>query len=602
MKKAHLLLIGFIAFISHSAAQVQISAKKRIGSLTMNGNPNEPDWDISNTVVKNILGSPNNTVRFGVLWDNQNLYIGITVTDASKKMDSQNPWDDDAVEIFIDAENNGGSYGANDRQFIKVWKSSSIWEKNNNTSNIVHAWSQSGSGYSIEMQIPWSSFGISNPVSGLVIGFDVACDDDDNGGTRDSQLMWAGDGNNATSTQNFGDLLLTELDTQPPTAPGNLNATNITNNSLTLNWNASTDNIAVAGYDIYKDNVKINSSLVATTSYDVSGLTAGTTYSFYTVAKDAAGNSTNSSSINATTISVPDTEPPTAPSNLTANNISFASLTVNWTASTDNVGVTGYDIYKDSLKINASLVTGITYNVSGLTASTTYSFYVVAKDAAGNSTNSSLINATTTSAPDTEPPTAPLDLAANNITLTSLTLNWTASTDNVGVTGYDVYKDSIKISASPVTGTTYSVSGLTASTTYSFYVIAKDAAGNSTSSSSINATTVSVPDTEPPTPPSNLTANNITTSSLTLTWTASTDNVGVAGYDVYKDNTQIDTSLVTGTTYNVTGLTASTTYLFYVIAKDAAGNSDSSSSINVTTLTPGYGTTNCSFKFNCKQY
>jgi endonuclease I len=93
------------------------------------------------------------------------------------------------------------------------------------------------------------------------------------------------------------------------------------------------------------------------------------------------------------------------------------------------------------------------------------------------------------SAPDTQAPTAPTNLVAANISTTTLQLNWTASTDNVGVTAYDVYMNgTLKTS---VTTTSASITGLTAATLYSFYVKAKDAAGNATNSSTINATTAS---------------------------------------------------------------------------------------------------------------
>ncbi|MGG8498128.1 S8 family serine peptidase, partial [Tenacibaculum sp. TC6] len=89
-----------------------------------------------------------------------------------------------------------------------------------------------------------------------------------------------------------------------------------------------------------------------------------------------------------------DTQAPTAPGSLTASNVSQTSLTLSWTASTDNVGVTGYDVYQGSTKI--STVTGTTSNVSGLTANTTYSFSVKAKDAAGNESGSSNVVSVTT--------------------------------------------------------------------------------------------------------------------------------------------------------------------------------------------------------------
>src|SRR4030095_15373263 len=193
--------------------------------------------------------------------------------------------------------------------------------------------------------------------------------------------------------------------------------------------------------------------------------------------------------------------------------------------------------------------------------------------------------------PDTQPPTAPTNLLSSAITQTSFTLSWTASTDNVGVTGYDVYQDGVKINPSNITGTTYNVTGLTAATTYNFYVIAKDAAANqSAASAGLNVTTAA-PDTEAPTAPTDLSPAIITQTTFTLRWRASTDNVGVTGYDVYKDGTKINGGNITDTSYNVTGLTAATTYNFYVVAKDAAANqSAASNSLIVTTLTGGVAT------------
>jgi len=199
------------------------------------------------------------------------------------------------------------------------------------------------------------------------------------------------------------------------------------------------------------------------------------------------GSFGSSESTNFCVSSGPDTQAPTSPSSLASANIGQTSVDLSWSASTDNVGVTGYKIYRGST--NISTVTGTSTTVTGLTSGTSYSFHVTAVDAAGNeSTASNTVNVTTLT-PDTQAPSVPTGLSSSNVTQTSLTLSWSASSDNVGVTGYDVYQGTTLIKS--VTGTSTSVSGLSANTTYSFKVRAKDAAGNtSAQSSALSVTTL----------------------------------------------------------------------------------------------------------------
>ncbi|WP_412476798.1 reprolysin-like metallopeptidase [Flavobacterium sp. TBRC 19031] len=185
----------------------------------------------------------------------------------------------------------------------------------------------------------------------------------------------------------------------------------------------------------------------------------------------------------------------------------------------------------------------------------------------------------TNSAPDTTAPTA-ATLSASGTTTTSTNLSWSGATDNIGVTGYDVYQNGTFRASTA--STSFVANGLTAATAYSFYVVAKDAAGNlSPASNTVNVTTLA-PDTTAPTAPT-LSASGTTSSSTNLSWTGATDNVGVTSYDVYRNGTFLASTAAT--TYAVTGLTASTAYTFYVIAKDAAGNASiASNTVNVTTL------------------
>src|SRR5204862_162330 len=146
------------------------------------------------------------------------------------------------------------------------------------------------------------------------------------------------------------------------------------------------------------------------------------------------------------------------------------------------------------------------------------------RDAAGNiSPDSTSVSITIA---DTTPPTTPTGLMVAAAGSSGANLSWSASTDYVGVTGYIVRRYGVQV-ATPVT-TSFADTGLSAATTYSYTVAARDAARNL----SPNATSVSITiaDTTPPTTPIGLTAAVAGSSGANLSWSASTDNVGVTGY------------------------------------------------------------------------
>jgi len=180
-------------------------------------------------------------------------------------------------------------------------------------------------------------------------------------------------------------------ETIPPTVPGNLRSTGTTPNSVSLAWDASTDNVGVTGYTVTYGSTNVN---VTGTSTTINGLTPGTTYTFTVKAKDAAGNVSNASNaLSVTTDSVlPDPIKPTAPTNLAVTSTTASQIGLSWTASTDNVGVTGYTVSYGTTQVN---VTGTSATISGLAAGTTYTFTVTAKDAAGNVSDGTTIQATT---------------------------------------------------------------------------------------------------------------------------------------------------------------------------------------------------------------
>ena len=203
---------------------------------------------------------------------------------------------------------------------------------------------------------------------------------------------------------------------------------------------------------------------------------------------------------------------------------------------------------------------------------------MIAEDAAGNLSSAS--NEVSAAIADTTPPGAPGSLAAT-ASGTSVSLTWTAATDNVGVVRYNVHRSttsgftpSAANRIAQPTGTSYTDTGLAAGT-YFYKVTAEDAAGNVGAPSAQASATI--PDTTPPTAPTGLNATG-GAGQAALTWTAATDNVGVVRYNVHRSTTSGFTPSAanriaqpTGTSYTDTGLAAGT-YFYKVTAEDAAGN------------------------------
>jgi glucose/arabinose dehydrogenase len=165
-----------------------------------------------------------------------------------------------------------------------------------------------------------------------------------------------------------------------------------------------------------------------------------------------------------------------------------------------------------------------------------------------------------------------------------VTLSWTASSDDVGVAFYDIYHDGQQMTSVP--GTTLSTSlTVVAGATWGLYVNARDAAGNVSQASATS--TITVPrcqaDTSPPTAPTGLTATAAGTS-VTLTWRAATDDIGVDGYDILRNDAPVGAVPGSTTTFVDSGLAGSTTYRYRVVARDAQDNaSPASDAVTVTT-------------------
>jgi chitodextrinase len=287
-----------------------------------------------------------------------------------------------------------------------------------------------------------------------------------------------------------------------------------------------------------------------------------------------------------------DTQPPSAPKGLAVTGSSQTSISISWSASSDNVAVTGYDLYRNGTSAGTTSATSRTF--SGLSCGTSYTLGVDAFDAVGNKSTASTISASTAACPDTQAPTAPTGLTVTGSTATSISVSWNAAFDNVGVAGYDVYNGST-VAGTTSTFTSYTVSGLSCGTSYTVAVDAFDAAGNKSTKASLTSSTAACSDTQAPTTPTGLIVTGSTATSVSVSWSAAFDNVGVTGYDVYNGSTIAGTTS-TFTSYTVSGLSCGTSYTVAVDAFDAAGNKSGKTSL--TTSTAACPTSLASVTFN----
>ncbi len=378
-------------------------------------------------------------------------------------------------------------------------------------------------------------------------------------------------------------------DTQAPTVPANTAAVANTETKVTVSWAASTDNVGVTGYNVYRNGTKIGT--VSTLSYVDTTVSAKTTYSYTVSAFDASDNASSQSST--ASVTTPDTTAPSLTSGVTAVADSETKVTLSWQAATDNIGVTGYNVYRNGTKIGTAST--LSYADTTVVGSTLYLYTISAYDAAGNTSAQSGATSVTTPTPvpppDTAAPSVPTGIIGTANSQTQIALSWQAATDNVGVTGYNVYRNGTKISS--VSALSYIDTGLSAGTAYTYTVSAYDLAGNTSVQSAGQSVTTQSPVPPPPPPvpvadtikpsvPAGLTAVANTATQVALTWIASTDNVGVTGYNVYRNGTKIGT--VTTLSYTDSTAKTNTTYSYTVAAFDAVGNfSAKSPSVSVKT-------------------
>jgi chitodextrinase len=388
-------------------------------------------------------------------------------------------------------------------------------------------------------------------------------------------------------------------DIKPPTVPTGLRAAVASPSRINLAWNASTDNVGVKGYQVFVNDVMVGTTMARWFQHN--GLVAGTTYNYRVNAFDAAFNYSGWTVTPVAAKTSLDTTPPSVPSGLAGMAVSNTQINLTWKASTDNVGVKGYYVYLNDVALG--ITTTPSYKHTGRTPGTAYNYRVSAYDAVPNHsawTAPVAVKTTGTAPSDATPPSVPSGLAGTAVSNTQINLTWTAATDNVGVKGYQVFVNDVVVSTT--TTPSFQHTGLAAGTTYNYRVNAFDAASNysgwTPTPVAVKTTLVTPLDTTPPSVPSGLTGTAASNTQINLSWTAATDNVGVKGYQVFLNDAVIGTTATTS--FQHTGLTASTTYKYRVNAYDAASNysgwTDTPVAVTTAGTTPAAGMQwSCSF-------
>jgi mannan endo-1,4-beta-mannosidase len=324
-------------------------------------------------------------------------------------------------------------------------------------------------------------------------------------------------------------------DTQAPSVPTGLTSTAITANSVALSWTASTDNVGVTGYEIFRNGTSIGTS--SGTTFNATGLACNTAYSFTVRARDAVPNwSAQSAAISRTTSACPPTT--TVNDAVTGTGQNQFEYVGTWSTSTGtgkylnddhhsnttnayyNFRFTGTQIQLYAAKASHHGIAAVSIDggaevdvdfyaairventlvwTSPTLTSASHTLRVRVKGTRNASSTGFVIVAdrnvvTTSGASDTQAPSAPAGLTSTAITSTSVNLSWNASTDNVAVTGYEVFRNGVSVGTP--SGTTFNATGLTCNTAYSFTVRARDAVPNwSAQSAAISRTTSACPTT-----------------------------------------------------------------------------------------------------------
>lgn len=365
-------------------------------------------------------------------------------------------------------------------------------------------------------------------------------------------------------------------DTTPPALPTGLKAI-AGDGSAEILWNTNSE-ADLASYSIrYKPTSSTTWSTndlidKATTAYTVTGLINDMSYDFQINAQDTSSNVSEWSPAVPITASPADKTPPTTPTNLTVPQVTHNKVDLSWNASSDSSGIATYQVWRGIVWLAQVSAPATSYTDFTVASSTNYTYSVKAIDNSNNtSAASNSVTVTTPAPPDTTAPTPPTTVTLTRNTSTRASMSWSGAKDDSGtIERYIVQRNGVTLTTG-VTTTNYTDTKVAAGATYSYVIRAVDAVGNvSSGSAPLIVTIPSGPDRVDPSVPTGLEATLVTSSQVNLQWNASTDNVGVVRYDIYRSSSKIGST--TSTSFGDGRVRRDTRYNYKIRAVDAAGN------------------------------
>jgi fibronectin type 3 domain-containing protein len=359
----------------------------------------------------------------------------------------------------------------------------------------------------------------------------------------------------------------------PISAPNNVRVTSVTDNSISLAWNAVN---RASGYNIYRSSsvngtyTKLNLPLISDVTYDDIGLSSNIGY-YYKVSVVVDGiESLQSNAIFGATV-LP------APGNLRVTAVTDASVSLEWNTVT---GASGYNVYRSNTengnysKVNTIAIASTTFTDTGLAAFTAYYYKIRPVASGAEGLQSTPVSGTTLLA-------VPSNVRISAVTDSTISLAWDAVN---AASGYNIYRSASengtysKVNTAAVT--VFTDTGLNVSTTYYYKISAVKGDNESMRSNAVSCVTLM-------SAPGNVRISSVTDNSISLAWNAVS---GASGYNVYRSTsengtyTKVNTNTVIDTTFTDTGLTAFTVYYYKVSPVSGGADGILSSPVSGTTL------------------